>query len=286
MKILSGKKIAQNILNDLQTKINQNKLRPGLAVIFVGQDKASELYIRLKKEAAKKVGINFSLFKFSENDSESKIINKIKKLNKDKKINGIIVQLPLPKKYKTQKIINCIASDKDVDGFTPENIKLFLKGEKIMTPVFPGAITKLTISSGQRLAGKYAVVIVNSQIFGKVMVKALEKEKIKAKYILKSALTPTLSRRERGIAVDKIKKADILITAVGEPGSITGEIIKRGAIVIDGGITQKGKKVLGDIDFNSMKNIAGYISPVPGGVGPVTVATLLENVYHAFWRKN
>jgi 5,10-methylene-tetrahydrofolate dehydrogenase/methenyl tetrahydrofolate cyclohydrolase len=229
--------------------------------------------VKIKKEKAQKVGIDFSLFRFKEDSSEKTILEKIGNLNDDKKINGIIVQLPLPKKFNTQKIINEVSPRKDVDGFNPENIKLFLENKERFFPVFPQAILKLVESSKRNLAGKKAVVISNSKLFGEIMSEALRKKKIKAEYILKKEVPDNIK---------KIKKVDILISAVGSRGIIKGDMIKNGAIVIDGGISKKGKKVFGDVDLGSVENISGFLSPVPGGVGPMTVACLLRNVFEAF----
>lgn len=277
MDILDGKKIAEKILDGISKNLRKAKTKPGLAVILIGKDKASQLYVKIKKEKAKKVGIDFFLFKFKENLSEKTILEKIKSLNSNKKINGIIVQLPLPKKFNTQKIINAINPEKDSDGFHPVNIKLFLDGKGKVFPVFPQAILKLIESSRQELAGKRAITISNSKLFGEVMSETLRKEKIRAEYILKKEIRNNLA---------KIKKAGILVSAVGSREIIKGGMIKSGAVVIDGGISKKGKKVFGDVDFDSVKNISGFISPVPGGVGPMTVACLLRNVLAAFENQN
>jgi methylenetetrahydrofolate dehydrogenase (NADP+)/methenyltetrahydrofolate cyclohydrolase len=259
MKILDGKKIAEKILDDISMNLKRSKTRPALAVVLIGNDKASELYVKIKKEKAQKVGIDFSLFRFKEDSSEKTILEKIGNLNDDKKINGII--------------INEVSPRKDVDGFNPENIKLFLENKERFFPVFPQAILKLVESSKRNLAGKKAVVISNSKLFGEIMSEALRKKKIKAEYILKKEVPDNIK---------KIKKADILISAVGSRGIIKGDMIKNGAIVIDGGISKKGKKVFGDVDLGSVENISGFLSPVPGGVGPMTVACLLRNVFEAF----
>ncbi len=266
MIILNGRKISEKILDNISKNLKKEKTKPSLAVVLVGNDKASELYVKIKEEKAKKVGIGFSLFRFKENANEKKILEKIKNLNNDEKINGIIVQLPLPKKFNTPKIISSINFAKDVDGFSSQGES----SRNIPEPVFPTAIMKLLESSNQKLGNKKAVVISNSKLFGEVMSKILRKKKIKAEYVLKKEVKNNLAR---------IKKADILVSAVGNKGIIRGEMVKNGAILIDGGISKKGKKVFGDIDFESVKKIKGFLSPVPGGVGPMTVACLLENVY-------
>lgn len=272
MRLLRGKKIAEEILKDLKKALQRQKNRPGLAVVLVGENKASKVYVGLKKKAAREVGVNFYLYKFKKFEKEAKVIRKIKELNKDKKINGMIVQLPLPKKFNTQKIINTISPEKDADGFHPENLKKFTAGRKGVEPVFPKAIIKIleSIFEDELLKVKTAVIIANSKEFGNTMKVALKQKGIKAEYILFGKIKSKLT---------KIKEAGIIISAVGRPSLVKGDMIKKDAIIIDGGITKIGRKVAGDVDFDSVKKKASNITPVPGGVGPVTIACLLENVF-------
>jgi methylenetetrahydrofolate dehydrogenase (NADP+)/methenyltetrahydrofolate cyclohydrolase len=265
MKLLKGQKIAEKILSSLKKKISQQKNKPTLAIILIGNNSASQLYVKLKQQAAKKIGIKFKLMCFSEKVKEEKIIQKIQEFNADKRISGMIVQLPLPKNLPTQKIINVIDPQKDVDGFSAKNAAS-------LQPVFPQAILEMLISSGVRLSGKKAIIIANSKIFGETMVVALKNKKIKANYFLFKELKNNLA---------SIKNSEIVISAVGYPGFLQGKMLKKGAIVIDGGIMKKGKKVLGDVDSNSVKDKAAFLTPVPGGVGPVTIACLLRNTYLA-----
>lgn len=278
MKLLKGKKVAKNILRDVRNKIRSENLNLGLAVVLVGNDESSIIYIDLKKEAAAKVGIDFKKIEMNKNVSEKEVLEKISELNRDKEINGIIVQFPLPEHLDKLKIVKAINSQKDVDGFSTfkdrshSGIDQSLYGARIFGghPVFPRAIMILIESSGQKLTGKRGIIICNSEKFGKVMQFILEKYGVQSEYIFKENIQSNL---------EKIKNADILITAVGKPGLITGDMVKQGAIVIDGGIIRADGKVTGDIDLESVKDVAGYVSPVPGGVGPVTVACLMENVY-------
>lgn len=272
MKLLIGKKISEDILIGLRSRISRKKTKLGLAVILIGKNPASDIYAKLKEKAAKKIGIKFYLHKFKRSAKKKKIIEKIKKLNNNQKINGIIVQLPLPKKFHAQKIINAIDPRKDADGFNPQNIKLFLNGKGEIFPVLPKAIMKIleAVPRARLSEAKKAVIAANSKLFGEAMKTALKQKNIKANYILAKAIKKELI---------KIRSADIVISVVGKPGFIKGEMIKKGAIIIDAGITKRGKKVLGDVDFNSVKNKASYLTPVPGGVGPVTIACLLKNVY-------
>lgn len=277
MDILYGKLVSNSILADLKEKIIQKKITPGLAVILIGKDRASKIYVGLKEKRAREIGMNFFLYEFTKEASQDEIIAKIREMNLDQSINGIIVQLPLPKKFDTQRIINEIAPWKDVDGFHPSNIERFKQKADVLCPVFPKAIIALLISAGKDVIDKKAVVIANSKKFGEVMVIALERKKIKAQYFLVDVLLNN---------IEEIKKADIIVTAVGDPGIVSGDIIKEGAIVIDGGIAEKDGKIFGDIDFKSVKKTSGHITPVPGGVGPVTIACLLENVFFAYEDQN
>jgi len=261
MRLLKGKKIADKILKDLKRAIIKEKLKPGLAVVLVGEDKASKVYVGLKKKAAKNIGFGFYLSKFKENEKEAVILKKIKELNIDKKIHGIIIQLPLPKKFHTQKIIDAIDPRKDADGFS---------GKSETGPVFPKAIVNTLEFSRVNLKNTQSAIIVNSKIFGETMVGVLRQKGIRGQYILYKNYKKSLLA---------IKRADIIISAVGKPGFIKGDMIKNSAIIIDGGITKIGKKVMGDVDLESVKKKAACTSPVPGGVGPVTIACLLENVY-------
>jgi methylenetetrahydrofolate dehydrogenase (NADP+) / methenyltetrahydrofolate cyclohydrolase len=290
MKNLNGRLVADKILSKLQKEIQQSETKPGLAVILVGKNSASEVYVKNKRIAARKVGVKFKLIRFDAKTEQRELISTIEKLNLDNKTHGIIVQLPLPRKYDTQKIISMINPKKDADGFHPENIRQFLAG-KGSAPVFEKAIIRLIESSKIDLTDKKAIIVANSRSFGETMVSALkflsgsrvsslrlarddnqENKKPKgldAKYLL---------FKEFVTSPDIIKTADIIITATGKVGSIKGEMFKKGAIVVDGGITKIGKKVYGDVDFVSASKITAFISPVPGGVGPVTIACLLENV--------
>lgn len=264
MKILQGRKIAKKILDEVKENIENKFFKPGLAVILVGRDEASEIYVNLKKKEAEKIGIVFSLFRFSEKSKELEIIDRIRELNEERQINGIIVQLPLPEKFNTQKIINSISIEKDVDGFHPEN--------NFLEPVFPQAVIEMVRSSKINPFGKKAVIVANSEIFGRTMNKKMEENGFEAKYFLAEKILENL---------DFIKNSDVLISAVGKDGIINASMVKTGAVIIDGGIVKKGKKVLGDVDFESVKDKVSFITPVPGGVGPVTIACLLRNVYLA-----
>jgi methylenetetrahydrofolate dehydrogenase (NADP+)/methenyltetrahydrofolate cyclohydrolase len=284
MKLIKGKEIADAILEEVAGEINAKKIAPGLGVVLVGDDEASKIYVGLKEKAAQKVGVKFFQAKFDAGAEENDVLRKIKELNVDEKINGIIVQLPLPEKFDMQKIIEAIDFKKDVDGFCPENIEKFLSGDGEIFPVFPGAIVAMIESVGVNLENKKAVVISNSDIFGKIMVEALRRKGIEGGYVL-SKRVKEFENHEVGIrnqeenSIENLKEVDVVITACGIPNLVKSEMIKDGAIVIDGGITKIDGKIVGDVDFESVKNSNIFLSPVPGGVGPVTVAMLIKNVW-------
>lgn len=272
MEILDGNKIGRAILQDLQEKIVKEETNPGLGVVLVGADEASKIYVGLKEKTAKEIGMEFRKIELPEKSEEDEILEKIKELNEDENIHGIIVQLPLPDHLDANRIISAINPQKDVDGFHKENVKLFLEGQERFVPVFPGAIMKLIEESSRNLKNASALVVANSKEFGEMMKIFLERNGAEAEYVLQKDLKNNL---------EKIKKTDIVVSACGVPGLIMGEMLKNGAVVIDGGISKVGKKTLGDVDFESVKNLSGFLSPVPGGVGPVTVACLLKNTYEA-----
>lgn len=268
---LKGKPISDEILADLREKIARERAIPGLAVVLVGNDVASGLYVGLKKKRAEEIGCSFSLYEFGESVEESDVIEIIEKLNSDNKINGIVVQLPLPEKFDAEKIINSIDPKKDVDGFSSDSGALGLE------PVFPKAIMKLVESAEKNLEGKTAIAIVNSEKFGLAMKEAFAKRNISGEYVLSEKV---------GSEKERIAKADIVVSALGKPEFLGSEFFKEGVVVIDGGISKVEEKVVGDVDADSLSERNVFLSPVPGGVGPVTIACLLENVYIAYKNQN
>ncbi len=264
-KIINGKTLAAEIRAKIKKEIAESGVTPGLAVILVGTDPASHLYVGLKEKAAAEVGINFEKFLFFATELEEKIIAKIQELNSRPDIHGIIVQLPLPIGYNESEIIAAIAPEKDADGFHPENIAKFLAGEpKIIPPVISG-ILKLVESTGMELKNKKIAIMANSEILAKPLEKILEKNDVKT-IIMPEKLS------------NEISDSDIVITALGHPKIITADKIKPGAILIDVGTTRLDDgTTVGDVDLESAAEKAGWITPVPGGVGPMTVAMLLRN---------
>ena len=287
MIIFNGKEISEKILLDLKEKISKERIKPQLAVISVGEDPASKLFIKNKKRAAKKVGIKVIQYKFKEKSKEREIIQKIKGLNADLSVNGIIVQLPLPKGFTTEKIISAIEPKKDVDGFHKVNRRLLKKGTPYFFPVLPSAILvglrrakkslkdpegELSVPYG---AGKKIIALANSDIFGQTLKTFLKREEIKTSYFLRKRF---LSSKIKS----KLKSADIIITVCGCPHLIQGNMLKKGVILIDGGIAVlSGGRVVGDVDKKSVGGKASFLTPVPGGIGPLTIALLLKNVFYA-----
>lgn len=275
MELFDGKKIAQKILEDIGGQIKKEKIQPTLAVILVGENEVSSLYIKLKKEAASKIGIKVEEYFFDAKATSEQIILKIQELNKESKINGIIVQLPLPAIFDTDKIIEAIDPKKDVDGFHKENRRLFELGKESLAPVLPSAILLAVKSAGFDLEDKKILALVNSDIFGQTLKTVFKKDGLKLNYIVRKTCIVLGIEKE-------IKSADVLIMVCGCPKFIKSEMIKEGAALIDGGITRfHDGRVVGDIDSENVKTKAVYLTPVPGGLGPLTIALLLKNVYLA-----
>lgn len=263
-QILDGRIMAEKLRLKLRNEIVTGQLSPSLAVILVGDDPASQLYVKLKEKACHEVGVKFHKYLLPAGVSKEEIFKCIDWLNKDKEIDAILVQLPLPRQLDENEVIKKINPKKDADGFHPDNID-----NNDIIPAPANAIGKLILASDNFRSNCQALVIANHQVIFKPLARILAKYHITTEY---------LSPR----ATDKIKQqapaADILITAVGKPEFISDNLVKKNAIVIDVGTTKVDGKVKGDVDFDKVKAIAGAITPVPGGVGPMTIACLLENV--------
>ena len=287
-KIISGKEIALNLREDLKQEINKLKIDygkvPGLAVVQVGEVAASSVYVKAKTKSAKEVGIEVIDHHLSANTSQSELLDLINKLNNQNNVNGILVQLPLPKHINEQDVLDSIDPDKDADGFHPTNVgKLSIaknNDENLLIPCTPYGCLIMLKKCEDNLSGKNAVVVGRSNIVGKPM----------AQLLLKESCTVTIAHSKTINLHSVCKEADILIAAVGKPEIIKGSWIKEGAIVIDVGINRieieiDGKvkqKLVGDVMFDEAEKIASAISPVPGGVGPMTIACLLRNTTIAF----
>jgi methylenetetrahydrofolate dehydrogenase (NADP+)/methenyltetrahydrofolate cyclohydrolase len=273
MKIFNGKKESEKILRKLKAQIKKEKLSPHLAVFLIGNDKASKIYVNLKKQAAENIGVKFTLYKYKKNADENEIIKKIKELNKDERVSRIIVQLPLPNNFNTEKIISSIDPKKDADGFHKKNVKALKNGEKMnLNPVLPAVILHiLKFAQKTGLEKKKIKALVNSRFFGEVLKSFFSVNGFELEFfVVKNA---SLKKIEKFT-----KDTDVLISVLGKKGLIIGEMLKKDVILIDAGITKKGKKVYGDFDFESCIKKAKFITPVSGGVGPMTVVFLLKNI--------
>jgi methylenetetrahydrofolate dehydrogenase (NADP+)/methenyltetrahydrofolate cyclohydrolase len=272
IKIINGRSIAGKIRYNLKNKIAKLKKKPGLAIIMVGKNHASEVYVRLKEKAAREIGMNFRKYLLPANIKLIQLIKLIERLNRDKKINGIVVQFPLPKHLDEDRIVEAINPKKDVDGFHPANVALLEKGRPTIIPGVLAGILRLLVSTKVSLKNKRAVILSNARVFAEPLAFLLEQKRLKTKIIY-----PPFHGIKKSLRL-----ADIVISAVGRPHLINGQMIKDGAILIDVGFSRVGGKVAGDFDFASCAKKAGYITPVPGGVGPMTVAMLLFNVLKAY----
>ena len=283
--IIDGKAFAAKVRAEIATNVSNLKVEhgvvPGLAVVLVGEDPASQVYVRSKGKQTIEVGMNSVEHRLNENTPEDILLALIDDLNKDEAIHGILVQLPLPSQLNEALVINSIAPEKDVDGFHIANVGLLGTGQKSMVPCTPlGCLLMLRDYHGS-LSGKSAVVVGRSNIVGKPM----------AQLLLNDSCTVTIAHSRTKELQEVVKQADIVVAAVGRPEMLTGEWIKPGATVIDVGINRidaaDGKtKLVGDVDYKSCAKVAGAITPVPGGVGPMTIACLLANTVTACCRIN
>lgn len=278
MKILDGKYVSKKVRDSIKENIDEIKESigkvPGLAVIQVGDNLASKIYVNSKVKQCCEVGIESFSFLLPNTVTEKELLDKIDELNKDDKIDGILVQLPLPEHINEPKVIDKIDISKDVDGFKPENLGKVLLGDKTaLVSCTPAGIIELFKEYKIKLEGQDVVVIGRSNIVGKPMTALLINE---------GATVTVCNSRTKNIE-EKTKKADIVIVAVGKANFLTGDMVKDGAIVIDVGINRdSSNKLCGDVEFETVKNKASYITPVPGGVGPMTIAMLLKNTLKAF----
>lgn len=265
--IIDGKKIAEEIRQRVMEKIREQNLKPSLAAILIGNDPASELYVRLKKDACQKVDINFHLYRLPENCQTSQVLEIINFLNTDPDISAILVQLPLPKQLDTDLIINTIDPQKDADGFHPDNLKLFRGGNSQQTPVLIAGIWQLLLSTKETLVNRQACILANSKEFSENMAVALQQQGIPTEIVYLTNQDWRLKTRE----------ADILIVAVGQAMLIGHSDIKKDSIIIDVGTNKINDYfTVGDVNYTDIFSYCSHITPVPGGVGPMTIALLLE----------
>ena len=276
MMIIDGKKEAELLRDEIKKEVlkikeSKNKV-PGLTVILIGNYTPSQIYVKNKEKNSKEVGMNSDVIKYSDDVTEKEILEKIKELNNDRNVSGILVQLPLPKQINKEKIINAIHPSKDVDGFNPINVGNLSSGYQGLVPCTPMGCLMLIKKVEKKLDGKHAVIIGRSNLNGKPM----------AQLLLKENCTVTIVHSKTKNLQQECLKADILVAAVGVPNLVKKDWVKKDAIVIDVGINKLNDKIVGDVEFDQVKDIAKAITPVPGGVGPMTIACLLKNTLECF----
>jgi len=275
MELLKGKEVAQKTREKLKEEVAELKekgINPKLAVIMVGENEASKIYVRNKSRACDEVGIKYEEYLLDVQTTQKGLITLIEKLNQDETINGILLQSPIPKNLDINEAFRRISPDKDVDGFNPVNVGKLVLGQNTFISCTPFGIIKLLEEYNIPLEGKNAVIIGRSNIVGKPMSQCL----------LNKNATVTICHSKTDNLKEFTKKADILVSAIGKPKFVTKDMVKEGAIVIDVGINRNSEgKVCGDVDFENIKDMTDYITPVPGGVGPMTIAMLMNNVVKA-----
>ena len=275
-QIISGTQLASQIKSNVAQQISQyvaqGKRAPGLAVILVGADPASQVYVGSKRKSCAEIGIVSKSYDLPETTTEQALLELIEELNQDAEVNGILVQLPLPKHIDSTKVIEQISPEKDVDGFHPYNVGRLCQRIPTLRACTPYGVMKLLETTGISFYGKHAVIVGASNIVGRPM--ALE--------LLLAGCTVTVTHRFTEDLASHIRQADILVVAVGKPKFIKGEWIKEGAVVVDVGINRLEGKLVGDVEFDVAAQRASYITPVPGGVGPMTVAMLMQNTLSAY----
>ena len=275
-QIISGTQLASQIKSNVAQQISQyvaqGKRAPGLAVILVGADPASQVYVGSKRKSCAEIGITSQSYDLPETTTEQALLELIKELNQDNTVDGILVQLPLPKHIDSTKVIEQISPEKDVDGFHPYNVGRLCQRIPTLRACTPYGVMKLLETTGISFYGKHAVIVGASNIVGRPM--ALE--------LLLAGCTVTVTHRFTEDLASHIRQADILVVAVGKPKFIKGEWIKEGAVVVDVGINRLEGKLVGDVEFDIAAQRAAYITPVPGGVGPMTVAMLMQNTLSAY----
>lgn len=270
MILIDGKMVSQKIKNELKGKVSTLIKKPSLAVIRVGEDEASKIYIKLKQKMCEELGITFTEYHLNENIEQEDLLGLIHKLNADDETTAILLQSPVPYHLNILEAFKAISPDKDVDGFNPINVGKLAIGQQAFAPCTPMGIMKLLSEYNIDVEGKNCVVVGRSNIVGRPM----------AQLLVNANGTVTICHSKTKKLGEITKNADILVVAIGVPGHITADMVKEGAVVIDVGINRlpDSKKIVGDIDFENVKNKCSYITPVPGGVGPMTIITLMENV--------
>lgn len=276
-QIIDGKALAAKVRESLAEAVSRSEVKPRLAVILVGDDEASMVYDRNKQKAAVSVGMDCEIFHLPAETTQDELLALVDKFNADKTVNGILVQLPLPQHIDKSAVLARISPEKDVDGFSPYNSGLLSSGAPVeLIAATPKAVVSLLQSTGLELRGKHAVIIGRSSIVGRPLVSLL----------LNQDCTVSVVHSKTENIREITRQADFLIAACGCAGLVKKDWIKKGAVVIDVGINRQDGRLCGDVDFEDVRNTASFITPVPGGVGPMTVAMLLDNTYRAFLAQN
>ncbi len=270
MKIIDGKALATELRGELKEKIQGKDKKPGLAVVIVGEDPASRIYVRNKIKACEELGIRSYAYELPQNSTQAELERVLDKLAADGDIDGILLQLPLPKSFNEDAATARIPVEKDVDGFSSQNLGLLLQGKQRIAACTPSGVMKILEKEGITLTGKRAVIIGRSETVGKPM----------AMLLLNANATVTVCHSKTENLAEICREADILISAVGKPKFVTENMVKKGAVVIDVGMNRDEQgKLCGDVDFDGVKEKTSYITPVPGGVGPMTITMLMYNTY-------
>ena len=277
MTLIDGKKVAEKCKKNIEERIKRLDRTPGFAVIRIGEDEASKIYVRLKHKMSEELGINFTEYHLDENITQEELISLIKKLNADDGVDGILLQSPIPYHLNILEAFQTIAPEKDVDGFSPINVGKLVQRQECFAACTPTGVMTMLKEYNIPIEGKHAVVVGRSNIVGRPM----------AELLLNANATVTICHSKTRNLTEIVKSADILVVAIGKPKFITADMIKEGAVVVDVGINRipDSKKIVGDVDFEKVKEKCSYITPVPGGVGPMTIMTLMDNVVTACERR-
>ncbi|WP_310829443.1 bifunctional methylenetetrahydrofolate dehydrogenase/methenyltetrahydrofolate cyclohydrolase FolD [Paenibacillus pedocola] len=278
--IISGKQVSDEIRIDIAQQVKQlaeRGVKPGLAVVLVGEDPASQVYVRNKEKSCIELGFHSEVHRLAASTTQDELLTLVAELNSRDNIDGILVQLPLPKHIEEKAVIDAIAVEKDVDGFHPVNVGNLMIGDDSLLPCTPAGVIELIKRTGTGLSGKHAVVIGRSNIVGKPVSLLLQRENA----------TVTMCHSRTANMAELSRQADILVVAIGRANFIDGSYVKPGAVVIDVGMNRLDNgKLAGDVDYESAKEVAGYITPVPGGVGPMTITMLMSNTLIAAKRRH
>ncbi|SET57246.1 bifunctional methylenetetrahydrofolate dehydrogenase/methenyltetrahydrofolate cyclohydrolase FolD [Paenibacillus sp. NFR01] len=277
--LISGKQVAEEIRADIAREVQElaeKGIKPGLAVVLVGEDPGSQVYVRSKEKTSTELGFHSEVYRLDASTSQEELLALVNDLNRRDEIDGILVQLPLPKHIEEKAVIDAIAVEKDVDGFHPVNVGNLVIGDDSLLPCTPAGVIELIKRTGMEMAGKHAVVIGRSNIVGKPVSLLLQRENA----------TVTMCHSRTANMAELSRQADILVVAIGRANFIDASYVKPGAVVIDVGMNRLDNgKLAGDVDFESAKEVAGHITPVPGGVGPMTIVMLMNNTLTAAKRR-